>query len=126
MRVNNKRQTRRVNPVKTPLEPIVYEKKSLVPKEGIADYCILGNTKAIVSYMKFLHSDVEPAIKYENGNWTWYKHGLVHRDDGPALRQNGDELWYRNGILHREGGPAVVRANGIQEYWVDGIRQELN
>jgi hypothetical protein len=39
----------------------------------------------------------------------WYRNGLIHRDDGPAIiYHNGGEVWYQNGQIHREEGPAYT------------------
>jgi hypothetical protein len=37
---------------------------------------------------------------------------------------DGTRLWYRHGLLHREDGPAVERPNGQKEYWLGGYRWE--
>jgi hypothetical protein len=124
MKVNYKKNQRRANPgiKQQNVEPIVYEKKSLVPKENSIEHIMLGSVRANVSYMKYLHSDIEPAIIYENGDWTWYKHGIVHRDGGPAVRQSGNEIWYQNALPHREDGPAIIRSDGTTEFWVRGVK----
>lgn len=38
-----------------------------------------------------LHRDYGPAIEWESGDQEWYKHGKLHREDGPAtvLIMNG-------------------------------------
>ena len=37
-------------------------------------------------------------IEYTNGNKIWYKNGLWHRENGPAVEfRNGDKAWYKNG-----------------------------
>ena len=40
-----------------------------------------------------------PAIIYNDGDTTWFRHGLRHRDDGPALvwTVENREEWYRDG-----------------------------
>jgi len=59
-----------------------------------------------------------------HGTKRWYKDGMRHRDDGPAVceattRQgviveyaNGTKFWYKDGMSYREDGPA--------EEWADG------
>ena len=32
------------------------------------------------------------------------------------------KVWYRNGLKHRIDGPAVIRENGEKEYWLDGVQ----
>jgi hypothetical protein len=65
----------------------------------------------------------------------WYKNGLLHREDGPAIeRSNGTKFWYIKDNLYREDGPAVESnkisewfqygANGIVEHWVNGKKIE--
>lgn len=51
------------------------------------------------------------------------KDGVLHCDDGPAIRFNGGtvEKWYKNGELHREDGPAFIKYYGLgdkDEYYV--------
>ena len=38
----------------------------------------------------------------------YYQHGLLHREDGPAVDLGFAQLWYIHGQLHRIGGPAVI------------------
>lgn len=33
-----------------------------------------------------LHSDDGPAVMHQDGSFVYYKHGLIHRIDGPAVR----------------------------------------
>src|SRR5436190_22048359 len=42
--------------------------------------------------------------------------------DEPVVQKDGAKIWYKNGIVHREDGPAVERANGTQEWFFDGVR----
>jgi len=56
-----------------------------------------------------------------NQSTAWYKNGLHHREDGPALiMKDGTKFWYRNGLLHRDDGPAVEWADGATEWFRDG------
>ncbi len=65
-----------------------------------------------------LHADPD-------GTRYWYKNGLLHREDGPAIeRQDGSKEWWLHGELHRESGPAIERADGTVEWWRDG--EQLN
>ena len=55
-----------------------------------------------------------------NGTETWYKDGLFHRDDGPALiRPDGSKYWYLDGKSHREDGPAIELAGGSKSWWLN-------
>ena len=47
------------------------------------------------------------------GNKCWYdsvnKFELHRENDLPAVEyQNGSKSWYKNGVLHRENGPAMI------------------
>lgn len=41
-----------------------------------------------------------PAIENPDGSFVWYKHGLIHREDGPAVRlvfidgRIEEQFWY--------------------------------
>lgn len=38
--------------------------------------------------------------EYIEGYKAWYKHGKLHREDGPAvIRNNGEEHYYKDGEL---------------------------
>jgi len=61
-------------------------------------------------------------IKYISGNERWYKNGIPHRDNGPAVIFNdGCQYWYKNGKYHREDGPAVIWSN-YQAWYLDDKR----
>jgi hypothetical protein len=49
-----------------------------------------------------------------DGKIRYFKNGLRHREDGPALiwPNNTGLFWYQNDVLHREDGPAVVKITG--------------
>jgi hypothetical protein len=48
----------------------------------------------------------------------YYKDGLFHREDGPAIEHaNGHKAWYINGMRHREDGPAIIFSNGLERYY---------
>jgi hypothetical protein len=56
-----------------------------------------------------------------NGAKLWYKDGVIHRDDGPAVEYiYGNKFWYKNGLRHRIGGPEVERIDGDKECWLYG------
>jgi len=68
------------------------------------------------------HRDDGPAIMYASGTESWYRHGLMHREGGPASISKAYKCWYICGKRHRDDGPAVVRSNGAKEWWVLGQR----
>ncbi len=69
-----------------------------------------------------LHRDDGPAVVYNNGLGYWYKFGKIHRDGGPAVDWgNGEVSWYRKGVYHREDGPAV-EWEGENVWYVNGIK----
>ena len=54
----------------------------------------------------------------------WFKDGLLHREDGPAIEfPDGCKYWIVNGAYHREDGPAIEFSNGERYYYLNG--QEL-
>ena len=47
----------------------------------------------------------------------YYKNGLPHREDGPAIiYENGNQDWWLNGLQHRESGPSDEYTNG-DKFW---------
>lgn len=69
-----------------------------------------------------LHNPDGPAVIDPRGIFggarKWYRHGKLHRDDGPAIMWgDGDWDYYQNGKRHRLDGPASLRQDGIQ-VWV--------
>lgn len=59
---------------------------------------------------KKLHSIDEPAVVFKNGDWVWYKRGLVHREGGPAVKLGNNYYWAAFGVAHRDDGPAFSRS----------------
>ena len=58
---------------------------------------------------------------YENAVKCWYKDGIIHRANGPAIEsQNGYQDWYWHGKLHRKDGPARLYPDGTVDYWING------
>ena len=35
---------------------------------------------------------------------------------------NGIQSWHLDGKLHREDGPAIIRPDGYQVWWLNGVR----
>ena len=53
----------------------------------------------------------------KDGTIKWYKNGLLHREDGPAIEwADGGKEWYINDKLHREDGPAVEYSDGTKNF----------
>lgn len=51
----------------------------------------------------------------------WYKNGVFHREDGPAIRHKDKTfLYYYEGKLHRLDGPAIVERAGPKQFWIMG------
>ena len=42
-----------------------------------------------------------------SGFLKYYKNGILHRDDGPAVIGKDYYKYYKNGVLHRDDGPAI-------------------
>lgn len=62
-----------------------------------------------------------PASATTTERKTWYIHGKVHREDGPAvIISNGTQAWFLNDEKHRANAPAVIFGNGTTEWWVNG------
>jgi hypothetical protein len=56
-------------------------------------------------------------------NEQWFFSGQIHRIGAPALIvRNGDgyEAWYKHGILHRMDGPAETGC--VKSYWINGYK----
>lgn len=57
------------------------------------------------------------------GDRRWHLHGVLHRDDGPAvIHKEGAHEWWHHGLQHREDGPAVEVPNGTCRWWWYGVR----
>ena len=73
-----------------------------------------------------LHRSEGPAIETPEFK-AWYKNGFIHRLFEPAVeRSNGSKEWYQNGELHRLDGPAVEFADGDKQWWKNGLRHRLD
>lgn len=68
-----------------------------------------------------IHNDTGPAIIWEDGSKAWFKHGVMHRLDGPAFDGNACKEWQLNGLTHREDGPAIEYPNGDQAWWYNDL-----
>ena len=69
-----------------------------------------------------IHREDGPAIIYKDGAQYWYKNGKYHRDDGPAaICRDGSQYWLKNGKYHRDDGPAIIYPNGKHSWYKDDI-----
>ena len=76
---------------------------------------------ANISEMKFQKCGWISFIGFTDGDKFWYRNGMYHRSDGPAVEEaDGSKLWYRNGKLHRDDGPAVECADGSKKWYRNG------
>lgn len=76
-----------------------------------------------------LHRDGDlPAVEHSTGTKEWYWHGMRHRDNNlPAIIfAYNTELYYKHDLKHRIGGPAVSWYNGIKEWWVEGVKLDID
>lgn len=68
-----------------------------------------------------LHRDDGPAVELPDGTKEWWVNGKRHRDDGPAMIcANGSRSWWQNGLLHRDNGPAMIHGIGAFEWYKNG------
>lgn len=75
--------------------------------------------------MGILHRDGDEPAVIRKEMKMWVKNGVCSRDnDLPAIiLTKGDKYWYKNGDLHRENGPAIIRPDGTEEFWINGVKQ---
>jgi hypothetical protein len=51
----------------------------------------------------------------------WYKHGKLHRENGPAIVwPDGSMMWYQNNLWHNTNGPAMIWFDGTKDYYLNG------
>ena len=64
----------------------------------------------------------EPAIIDPGHKMLWYKHGKLHRENGPArVNSNGYKEWYYEGKLHRLDGPAIEwPQKNLYQWYING------
>ena len=58
----------------------------------------------------YLHRLNGPAIIFSSGDTIWCRHGLRHRDDGPAVdwpSQNKEE-WYKDGKVYEPSAHELI------------------
>ncbi len=54
----------------------------------------------------------ESCVKWDNGTFTYYRNGSVHRTDGPATTWNGREIWCVDDTIYKNN-KAFQEAAGI-------------
>jgi hypothetical protein len=60
-------------------------------------------------------------IYWGYGTIEYYKNGLLHREDGPAVITNKDyKEWWNEGLLHNLNGPARIYPDGREGYFIHG------
>ena len=71
-----------------------------------------------------LHREDGPAVKYSDDDQEWWSNGIRHRIDGPALsyKKHGIYQWYIKGLLHNEDGPAIIHSPGFKSYYLNNKR----
>lgn len=67
-----------------------------------------------------IHGPAYTSPKYQVQEW--YKEGVRHREDGPAIIHKDTKVWLKDGKLHRLDGPAIEDPAGPKQYWIDGQR----
>ena len=82
----------------------------------------LGKDGATFWYLHgVIHRDDGPAVVRPNGDKWWYQYGKQDREDGPAIEYaDGSKQWFRDGLCHREDGPAFEGADGRKDYYLNG------
>lgn len=85
----------------------------------------INNISTSYYYNGKLHREFGPAF-YKDGSNFWFKGGILHRDNGPAVEyKEGKEIWFRDGKIHREDGPATIFYSD-EEWFVDGVKYKKN
>jgi hypothetical protein len=60
-------------------------------------------------------------LELENVGKIWFKNGIKHREDGPAVEYlSGTKEWFINGLSHREDSPAKEYSGGSKEWHYEG------
>jgi len=93
----------------------------------------------VVSSVAYGGGRFEQWVVDDNGTKQWYRYGILHREDGPAVERadgrklwylngklyridflSGQRQWYKNGNSHREDGPAVEWIDGSKGWYLEG------
>lgn len=70
------------------------------------------------------HGIKQPAMKWDSGDYSHWKNGKLHNEDGIAKKESEFNYHYIDGERHREGNlPAIYNDKGThEEYYYGGIR----
>lgn len=83
-----------------PIEEIISQKIKIIDGDQVIIKSITENEGTTIAYYKN-----DPKIKN-------YKHGILHREDGPAFtifdKDFKKEIWYKDGYIQRIDGPAIT------------------
>lgn len=64
-----------------------------------------------------------PEIKTADGTYRYCDDKLHADNGGPAIQLNcGSKLYYMHGKPHRTDGPAIECGNGLDMWFLDGVR----
>lgn len=75
-------------------------------------------------YRNFFTDSIESSFKdsnftgdylHEDGTKFSLNNGLINYIE----YSNGTKQWFKNGLVHRENGPAVEWENGNKEWWIE-------
>lgn len=78
-------------------------------------------TTYILKRSQKLASEKSGLTKLPDGGSRWFKNGVLHREDGPAVEYpDGSKYWYLNGFPHREDGPAKENSYGAKQWYLYG------
>jgi len=69
-----------------------------------------------------LPDEIAEYLYKQVGIRSYWKGGLRHREDGPALIITCRREWWLNGQRHREDGLAVEDSRDYKEWWLNGLR----
>ena len=80
-----------------------------------------------VGYAINVSSDITGTYCDIYGNIYTYVDGMFHStNDEPAITMvNGDKHWYKHGVQHRENKPAIIFVDKPCEYYYNGERIKL-
>ena len=71
---------------------------------------------------KCVNAKGEYIFEFADGAIEYYKHGMHHCKDGPAIiTADGTKYWFENDVFHRVDGPAIEWSDGDREFWEDGV-----
>ncbi len=100
-------------------------------------YCSNGFIASITwSLFGKVHKDKGPAyVMFDSkGNpyyYSYFKHGLLHKKNGPARESLTWKEYYIDGELHREDGPAIISYTNQkkdeileEDYFLRGIKYD--